>query len=145
MDLSVSEVFADAGYWIALINPREADRHLKARELSEESAARHIQVVTTEMVLTEFLNFFSKFGPLFRAQAAQVVIRLQQQADVTIIGQTDEQFQAGLSLYARYKDKGWGHTDCVSFSVMWERGMTHALAFDTHFRQAGFIALLNDD
>ncbi len=64
--------------------------------------------VTTEMVLTEFLNFFSKFGPLFRAQAAQVVIRLQQQADVTIIGQTDEQFQAGLSLYARYKDKGWG-------------------------------------
>ncbi len=45
MEWPVSEVFADAGYWIALINPREADRHLKARELSEEIAARHIQVV----------------------------------------------------------------------------------------------------
>ncbi len=145
MELPLSEVFADAGYWIALINPREADRHLKALELSTEITSKHIQVVTTDMVLTEFLNFFSKFGPLFRSQASQVVIRLQQQSDVTIIGQTGEQFQAGLGLYAQYKDKGWGHTDCVSFSVMWQRGMTHALAFDTHFRQAGFIALLNED
>ncbi|MDQ2798458.1 MAG: nucleic acid-binding protein [Armatimonadota bacterium] len=97
------------------------------------------------MVLTEFLNFFSKFGPLFRGQAAQVVTRLLQQSDVTIISQTGEQFQAGLSLYTLYKDKGWGHTDCVSFSVMWQRGMSHALAFDAHFRQAGFVAMLNED
>ncbi len=76
MDLPLSEVFADAGYWIALINPREADRHLLALEVSQEIAAKRIQVITTEMVLTEFLNFFSKLGPLFRGQAAQVVMGL---------------------------------------------------------------------
>ncbi len=145
MELPIAEVFADAGYWIALINPREADRHIKSLELSEEITVKHIKVVTTEMVLTEFLNFFSKFGPLFRSQASQVVMQLQQQADVTIIGQTSEQFQAGLRLYAQYRDKGWGHTDCVSFSLMWQRGTTHALAFDEHFKQAGFVALLRED
>ena len=47
------EVFADTGYWIALLNERDS-LHSKARELS----ARLVDstIVTTEMVLTEFLN-----------------------------------------------------------------------------------------
>ena len=47
------EVFADTGYWIALLNGRD-NLHSKARELSARFAGATI--VTTEMVLTEFLN-----------------------------------------------------------------------------------------
>jgi uncharacterized protein len=39
-------------------------------------------------------------------------------------------------------DKEWGLTDCVSFVVMQERKLTHALTTDRHFSQAGFADLL---
>ena len=33
-------------------------------------------------------------------------------------------------------DKEWSLTDCVSFHLMRERGLTRALAYDLHFEQA---------
>ncbi len=40
------------------------------------------------------------------------------------------------------RDKDWSLTDCISFVVMHERGITEALTADHHFEQAGFVALL---
>jgi len=45
-------------------------------------------------------------------------------------------------LFARRQDKHWSLTDCISFVVMRQRGLTHALAADHHFHQAGFNVLL---
>ena len=39
-------------------------------------------------------------------------------------------------------DKAWSLTDCISFAVMAERGLTEALTADHHFEQAGFRVLL---
>jgi len=51
-------------------------------------------------------------------------------------------WQRGADLYLHRPDKEWSLTDCVSFIVMEERGLTEALAADHHFEQAGFTALL---
>ena len=64
-------VFADTGYWVALLNPRD-ELHYKATELSNS------------------LN------------------------------------------------------PCVSFKIMEQMGIYEALAYDKHFEQAGFRALLRD-
>jgi predicted nucleic acid-binding protein len=45
-------------------------------------------------------------------------------------------------LYDARPDKKWTLTDCISFVVMQERGITEALTGDQHFEQAGFTALL---
>ena len=50
-------VFADAGYWIAILNPADALR-VKAATLS--NALNPFQIVTSEMVFTEVLNSFSR-------------------------------------------------------------------------------------
>ena len=42
----------------------------------------------------------------------------------------------------RRLDKEWSITDCASFLVMQERGITEALTSDRHFEQTGYIALL---
>ena len=47
-------------------------------------------------------------------------------------------------LYKKRPDKEWSITDCVSFKIMEEYGITEALAYDKHFEQVGFIALLRD-
>lgn len=46
-------VFADAGYWIALLNARDG-LHAKALEVS--ATLGRSRIVTSEMVLTEVLN-----------------------------------------------------------------------------------------
>ena len=74
----------------------------------------------------------------------QVVRSLQDDTDVEIVPQTAAQFTAALTLYAQRPDKEWGLTDCASFLIMQERGITEALAHDDHFHQAGFIPLLCD-
>lgn len=40
-------------------------------------------------------------------------------------------------------DKDWGLTDCISFAVMTQEGITQALTSDRHFEQAGFTKLLS--
>lgn len=137
----MNAVFADAGYWIALFNPRD---QLHDKAVVAAQATQERPIVTSQMVLTEFLNHYASFGEPFRQRAVQVVQTLQDDASVEIVSQTAEQFEAALMLYAQRQDKAWGLTDCASFLIMQERGMTEALAHDEHFSQAGFLPLMRD-
>ncbi len=134
----MKQVFADAGYWIALLNPRDALHHqaLAATPTGRDS------ILTSQMVLTEFLNFFAAFGPAFRERAAEVVSSVAASREVEIVPQSDEQFQLALALYRERPDKAWSLVDCASILLMRQRGLEAALAHDDHFRQAGFRVLL---
>jgi predicted nucleic acid-binding protein len=50
--------------------------------------------------------------------------------------------EKGLALYESRLDKDWGLTDCTSFVVMQQRGITEAFTSDRHFEQAGFVRLM---
>jgi hypothetical protein len=63
-------VFADAGYWIALFNPRD---QLHAKAISISTTLQGRSIVTSQMVLTEFLNHYAALEQPFRQRAAQVV------------------------------------------------------------------------
>ncbi|MFO1096117.1 MAG: hypothetical protein U0992_22845 [Planctomycetaceae bacterium] len=51
-------------------------------------------------------------------------------------------FTRAIELYRSRSDKDWGLTDCTSFVVMHDHGLTDALTSDEHFKQAGFRVLL---
>jgi predicted nucleic acid-binding protein len=59
----VRVVFADTGYWVALLNPGD-NLHKKAVQLSK--TLHPVYIVTSEAVLIEVLNDFSKRGEYFR-------------------------------------------------------------------------------
>jgi predicted nucleic acid-binding protein len=134
-------VFADAGYWIALMNPAD-QLHSKARVVSNFLGGARI--ITSEMVLTEVLNKFSGMGKAFRQTAVDLVEDLRSDPEVFIVPQSSLQFQEALSLYAGRVDKAWGLTDCSSFRIMNRESLTQALTYDRHFEQVGFQALLRD-
>ena len=136
------EVFADTGYWIALLNERD-NLHGKARELSARFAGATI--VTTEMVLTELLNHVSGGGSQVRRLAGETVLRWRADPNVEVVPQTSIQFEAALERYLTQLDQSWSVVDCASFIVMETRQIHDALAFDRHFEQAGFTVLLRDD
>jgi uncharacterized protein len=134
-------VFADTGYWVALLNSHD-DLHQKAVNLSKAIQPAHI--VTSEMVLTEVLNDFSDRGDYFRKIAVTLIQSLYQHPNTTIVPQTTGQFQSALTLYEKRPDKAWSQTDCVSFKIMEEQTIPEALAYDKHFAQAGFVALMRN-
>lgn len=59
-----------------------------------------------------------------------------------ILPPKEDAWNRGLGLYHARQDKGWSLTDCISFQVMSEYGITDALTGDHHVVQAGFNALL---
>lgn len=134
-------LFADTGYWVALLNPND-NLHRKAVQLSKTLYPAYI--VTSEVVLTEVLNDFSKRGEYFRDLAIELIQNLRSNPNTRIIAQTSDQFEQGLRLYQQRKDKAWSHTDCVSFKIMEDMDISEALAYDKHFLQAGYKALMRD-
>lgn len=134
-------VFADTGYWVALLNPQD-DLYPKATYLSKSLQPFHI--VTSEVVLTEVLNDFSKRGEFFRNLAIRLIESLRIHANTTIIPQSSQQFDEAFKLYAQRPDKEWSQTDCASFNIMREHSIIEALAYDKHFVQAGFVALMRN-
>jgi len=137
----VKTIFADAGYWIALLHPRD-EHHGKAQGLSRK--LQRVRLVTTEMVLVEFLNALANEGKALRRAAAEFVAAMRTNPNVEVVSQTSQQFAAAFAFYRSRMDKGWGLTDCASFLVMQERRITEALAHDEDFQQAGFRALLRE-
>jgi len=132
-------VFADTGYWIALLDPQDT-LHQKAVNLSLSLA--QAKICTSEMVLTEVLNHFSKRGSFLRQAAIGLIQSVQDSPTIEMVPQTSELFQAAFNLYRQRLDQSWSHTDCASFCMMQQRNIQEALAYDRHFEQAGFIALL---
>ena len=80
--------------------------------------------------------------PTGRAQFLQTLDRLEAHSRTRIIKFDDDLHQAGIQLYAKRPDKEWSLTDCVSFVVMRQEGVTEALTGDHHFEQAGFVTVL---
>ena len=132
-------VFADTGYWIAMFNPND-ELHEKARTITRQLGV--CRIVTTEMVFVEFLNFTRREGQRLRLLAAAMVKDLSANPDVKVVAQTSIQFQAAVDRYASRLDQSWSMADCASFLLMEDLHINRALAFDHHFEQAGFVALL---
>lgn len=130
-------VFADTGYWEAVLNPNDK-LHAKAQEASV--ALGKVRLLTTEMVLDELLAALSKVP--VRPFAIRGVEAIRSNPNVEVVPQTSLQFSTAFDRFRSMADKEWSLTDCASFNVMRERGLTDALAHDRHFEQAGFVALL---
>ena len=132
-------VFADALYWVALAH-RKDQWHVRAIQVSQQIGA--VTLVTTEEVLTEFLNHFSACGVPMRIQTASTVRGFLNDPSMIVIPQSHQTFLSGLALYEARQDKGYGLTDCISMATMRQEGVTEVLAHDDHFAQEGFVKLL---
>lgn len=135
----MTRIFADACYWIALLH-RNDQLHATANAAKKQLKNAH--VVTTDEVLAEVLNFFSRHGRQIRAAAVQMIEALRTDVRVTVVEQSRTTFDIGFERYKRFNDKEWSMADCVSFELMTRDSIEEALTDDHHFEQAGFIARL---
>ena len=137
----MTEVFADTFYWVAFTNIRDT-AHERAKAFMRAAPPRLI--LTTEEVLTEYLNYFAAWGPEFRHTATTNVQTMRASRTVRIVSQSKASFQAGLTLYQSRSGNGYCLVDCTSMLTMREEGLTQVLTNDRHFEQEGFRALFRD-
>jgi len=136
-----TEVFLDTSYAIALSSSRD-QFHERAVELADQYEQAGTRFVTTRAVLLEIGNALSRQH--YRHAAVQLLTALEADSKVDIVPLSEPLYARTLHLYQERPDKEWGLTDCVSFLVMQDRGLTDALTTDEHFQQAGFRALLRE-
>lgn len=92
------------------------------------------------IVFADTSYFIALLNPHDVANARAVALTAD--ASVVIVPPSPEMFEKGLDYFARRHDKAWSLTDCISFLVTAEHGITDAWTADHHFEQAGFTALL---
>jgi uncharacterized protein len=128
-------VFADTSFFIALLSRRDP-LHARASAMLGEVRG----MVTTAWILAELAD--GMYRPGERERCAAFIQGLRNDPALRLLEPESEIYWRGFELYRSREDKEWSLTDCISFLVMSDLGLTEALTADHHFEQAGFTALL---
>lgn len=128
--------FADTFYFFAILNTADP-AHARAQAFAR---LRQANILTTQYVLLELAD--AMCDSRNRVMVAELIRRTYLRPDVHVIPTDPAIFDEALNLYSHRPDKDWSLTDCTSFIIMKNHGLTQALTGDHHFEQAGFVALL---
>jgi len=134
-----NEIFVDTSVYYALLVKGD-DRHTAAQRILREASRQKRRFVTTDYVLDETATLLKArglghlLGPFFE--------RLDKSAAVRMEWTDAERFSEVRDFFLKHLDQAWSFTDCLSFRVMSELRLRDALTKDAHFKQAGFVALL---
>lgn len=131
------QLLLDTVFVQALLNQRD-QYHLRAQAF-QPRVRMAAEVWVTEAVLIEVGNGLSAVN---RTATAKFIKQCYRTANLRVVTVDTPLLNSGLQLYEARRDKSWGLTDCISFVVMREQGLTDALTADEHFVQAGYRALL---
>jgi predicted nucleic acid-binding protein len=132
-------VLLDTSFILALEN-RDDPHHERAKALDRELLGQGGELVLHWGILLEIADGYARVSR--RSKSLQLLRRFETEQGYRIVPLSAPLLQDSLTLYRARPDKDWGLTDCVSFTLMDQEGLTEALTADVHFRQAGFNALL---
>ncbi len=100
----MKKIFADTFYWAALLNPKD-QWHQQTNETRRKLGK--INLVTTETVLIELLNFFSEYGAEMRQTVVDTVRDILVDLDIEYVPHSPETFLDALDFYESRSDKGY--------------------------------------
>ncbi len=116
----------------------EADEHHKQAVLLYDAAAKRL---TTNYVLAEYTALAHVRGVPRREIIKFSRLILDDKA-VEIIWVDETLHRQAVALMRERADKNYSLCDAASFVVMQQRGIVESLTTDKHFRQEGFVRLL---
>jgi uncharacterized protein len=132
-------IFLDTSFLIALEN-QDDPHHPLAKKLDRKLLRQKATLVLHRGIELEIGDGYAHENR--RQYGVELLQKIQEEDRYWLVPITETLIQKARQLYRDRKDKEWGLTDCVSFALMKQEGITEALTADVHFRQAGFTALL---
>lgn len=133
------EVFVDSSGLYLLADRRDPNRPA-AQKLLAELIKKGAVLVLTDYIIDEACT-------LAKARAGgPAAVRLLELVDRSegfrLLWIGEERFARAKEFFQKHADHGYSFTDCTSFVLMREIGISDALTTDHHFREAGFRPLL---
>ena len=133
-----SDTLFDTSGFFALIDKRDP-MHGKAVRWVEKQRKR-IRPVSTEWVIGETCTL------LVARKRSHLVARfldyIDDSAALVLVNPDEMLLHAAKAMIRPQAEQGYSFVDCISFCLMKERGIRNAFTTDTHYRKAGFSALL---
>jgi uncharacterized protein len=133
-----NDTLFDTSGFFALIDKRDP-MHGKAVRWVEKQRKR-IRPVSTEWVIGETCTL------LVARKRSHLVARfldyIDDSAALVLVNPDEMLLHAAKAMIRQQAEQGYSFVDCLSFCLMKERSIRNAFTTDTHYRKAGFSALL---
>lgn len=133
-----AELFVDTSAWYPIADKSVAGA-AKVRRALHDRVAAGARIVTTNLIVAEtHALLLRRVGREVALAFARNVVRAP---NVVVSSDPDLEAVAVANWLERFDDQPFSFADAVSFAVMKQRGIRHALTLDRHFTVAGFVAL----
>ena len=132
----MSDLFVDAGGWIALAN---ADDQYHGRAAAAYPEFLHVyrRLLTTTLVVAE--TFIALRLGLGHAAAVRFLDLLEASPRIHRVPVERALEHEAEQILRQFRDQRFSYVDAVSCALVRSLGVTDALAFDQHFSTAGFV------
>jgi predicted nucleic acid-binding protein len=138
--MSSGKFFIDSGGFYALING-QSPHHAAAVAYLEKARKSRRGAVTSDYILDETATLF-RARNLFHLTPALFELA-EKSAALETMRVDAETFAKARAFFLKFHDRAFSFTDCTSFVLMRELKLKEALATDEHFREAGFVPVLD--
>jgi len=131
--------FAVTQGWTALSNKKD-QFHQRALATKNRLISQHTKFITSNFVLDEtYTLLLTRIGHVAAVEFGEMI---RHTPSVDVIHVTESIEEKAWQTFKRYSDKTFSFTDCTSFIIMQQLGITDAFTNDHNFEQMGFILLL---
>ncbi len=137
--MAAADVFLDSAGFFALWDAGD-EHHAAAVRLQADLVRQRRRFLTTEYVVDETATLLLMRHSHRAALDFLDTVERSESLRLEWIG--PERFHRASALFRKHGDKEWSFTDCASFALMQELRIRDAFTTDHHFKQAGFVPLL---
>jgi predicted nucleic acid-binding protein len=131
--------FADTQGWTALSNKKD-QFHQRALATKNRLLSQHTKFITSNFVLDEtYTLLLTRIGHVAAVEFGEMI---RHTLSVEVIHVSESIEENAWQIFKRYSDKTFSFTDCTSFVIMQQLGITDVFTNDHNFEQMGFVILL---
>jgi len=134
-------IFLDTSLLVAYYNADDVN-HTDAHRLLKEMEGRKVGFLTSEYIFDETLTvLLVRAGKKKAIEVCNALLKDIEAGNIKLMRVNEETFKKAIEIFTRFVDKEWSFTDCTSYILMKDAGITKGASFDKHFRQFGFETL----
>ena len=131
-------IIVDTGYWIALFDSRDSNHAAAKNNL--KTLLQDYRLYLTDFIIFETITYLN--CSIGRHDLALRFLEKANESILTITPVGEAVKKEALELFKKYSDKSLSVTDCACFVIMKEKGVQKYAGFDDHFKQMGYICVL---
>jgi hypothetical protein len=137
----MNDVFIDTWAWFALTDHTSSEHELALLAM-EDLRERQVSLLTTNFVLDEATTLIRyKLHHATAVAFRRMIRQLIADSLLQVVRITEAHEEEAGKVFEGYDDADLSFTDCASFTVMRELGLTEVFTGDEHFRMMGFVLI----